>query len=62
MVSKCYLKNHLHPEKMKVQSGKLTLESRQRILRTEQTESEDRRGSDPKRTNQSPDMCLDRRF
>lgn len=26
------------------------------------TESEDRRGSDPKRTKQSPDMCLDRRF
>ena len=35
---------------------------KQRILRTEQTESEDRRESDPKRTNQSPDMCLDRRF
>lgn len=29
MVSKCYLKNHLHPEKMKVQSGKLSLESKE---------------------------------
>ena len=58
MASKCYLKNHLHPEKMKVQSGKLSVEGRQRILSAEQTESEDRRGSNPQR----PDMCLDRRF